>query len=195
MNRRTLIKAGLLTAALFFAPSAHAETYHLYFLGGQSNMVGFGYNNELPADLNKAVPNTRIFLGDPQNDFQPAEGNGLWPTLTPGFGTGARSDGESVATSNRFGPELAFAAHLQELRPGEHIAIIKYAKGGTSLDARQSRWGTWDPHDTRAGGPNKDQNPGINQYDHALATIFNALRTEDIDNDGEPDTLIPAGIV
>jgi hypothetical protein len=36
---------------------------------------------------------------------------------------------------------------------------------------------------------------GVNQYDHFLATLRYALRVDDIDGDGENDTLIPAGIV
>ena len=35
----------------------------------------------------------------------------------------------------------------------------------------------------------------INQYDNALATIRNATAHTDIDGDGQPDQLVPAGIV
>lgn len=175
-------------------PTAPAETYHLYFLAGQSNMDGYGYTRDLPADLNTAVPETRIFLGQLRGDHQPAGGVGTWTTLTPGFGVGASTDGTTVQTSGRFGPELTFATRLRELRPDEHIAIIKYAKGGSSLDVRaRGQWGTWDPDDSEPSPQGAHE--GVNQYDHALATIEAATRVRDIDNDGEPDTLIPAGIL
>ncbi len=172
-------------------PLATAGTYHLYYFGGQSNMVGFGRASELPEDMQGPVDHTRIFFGQIRKDFEPAEGVGCWSDLTPGFGVGARTDGVTPQPSDRFGPELAFARRMRELRPDENIAIIKYARGGTSIDDRQPAAGTWDPHDTRGDGETK----GINQYDHALATIFNAIRVPDIDGDGEPDTLIPSGIV
>lgn len=186
MPRTLAALALLLTASL-----ANADDYYLYFLGGQSNMDGYGFVNELPESLMGEVEGVRIYLGQIRQDLQPAEGVGTWAALTPGFGTGSRTDGESVTPSARFGPELTFARHLRQLRPGEKIAIIKYARGGSSIDDRITGSGTWDPHDTRGEGDTK----GINQYDHALATIANATHEHDIDGDGEPDRLIPAGIV
>lgn len=38
-------------------------------------------------------------------------------------------------------------------------------------------------------------NSHVNQYDHFLATLRNAFTVSDIDNDGEMDRLLPAGIV
>ncbi len=181
-------------AALALALSAslaHADTYHVYFLGGQSNMDGYGFVDQLPESLAGETEGVRIFLGQIAQDLQPVTGTGVWTALTPGFGTGSRTDGETVTPSSRFGPELAFAHHLRELRPGEKIAIIKYAKGGSSIDDRAADWGTWDPHDARGEGETK----GVNQYDHALATIASAMQAQDIDGDTEPDTLIPAGIL
>ncbi len=187
MNNAKL--AAITLAAL--AQAAPAGTYHLYYFGGQSNMVGFGHASELPEDMRGPVANTRIFFGQIRKDFEPAEGVGCWSELVPGFGVGANTDGKAAKPAGRFGPEFAFARRMRELRPDENIAIIKYARGGTSIDARQPAAGTWDPHDTRGEGESR----GINQYDHALATIFNAIRVPDIDGDGQPDTLIPAGIV
>lgn len=176
-----------LAALLVIASCAHADDYHVYFLAGQSNMDGYGMVSELPATLHNEVPGVRIFLGQVKNDAQPATGAGLWTAMTPGLGSGARTDGVTLTPGDRFGPELTFAARIRELRPTEKIAIIKYAKGGSSLDDRVAGWGTWDPHDARTDG--------INQYDHALATIDAAMRTQDIDGDGEPDRLMPAGIL
>ena len=186
----TRLVAALLPIALI-APTAFAETYHLYFVGGQSNMAGFGAVDELPEGQDAPVPGARIYTGGVRKDHEPADGPGLWADVTPGFGAGFRTDGETNALSGRFGPELSFARRIRALRPGEKIAIIKYAKGGSSIDDRNPTYGTWDPHDTRGEGPTG----GVNQYDHALSTIRNATRVQDIDGDGEPDTLIPAGIL
>lgn len=70
------------------------------------------------------------------------------------------------------GRELSFTRRMRELRPDENVAIIKYAKGGSSIDDRVVDWGTRDPHDTRS----EETNRGANQYDHALSTIRNAMR-------------------
>ena len=143
------MKRTLLATLAAAASLAHAETYHLYYFGGQSNMVGFGRTNELPEDMKGPVPDTRLFFGQTRKDFEPADGVGCWSDLTPGFGVGARTDGVTPSPSDRFGPELAFARRMRELRPDENIAIIKYARGGTSIDARQPAAGTWDPSSSR----------------------------------------------
>ena len=145
---RTLASLALsLTASL-----AHADTYYVYLLAGQSNMDGYGYNNQLPVELRGEVEGVRIFLGEHHEDLKPAEAVGLWSGLRPGFGTQAKTDGKEVTHGDRFGPELTFARHIRELRPSEKVAIIKYARGGTSIDARAQNWGVWDPHDTRGEG-------------------------------------------
>jgi hypothetical protein len=191
--KKTILGTLALTA---LAPLASAGTYHLYYFGGQSNMVGFGHASELPEDMRGPVDGARIFFGQIRKDFEPAEGVGCWSELVPGFGVGANTDGQTAKPAGRFGPEFAFARRMRELRPDENIAIIKYARGGTSIDDRQPAGGTWDPHDTRGEGETPPRaNAGVNQYDHALATIFNAIRVPDIDGDGEPDTLVPSGIV
>jgi hypothetical protein len=67
-------------------------------------------------------------------------------------------------------------------------SLIKYSRGGTSIDsAAAGRFGSWD---LDYGGQS-----GINQYDHFLATVRNAMAVEDIDGDGVRDQLVPAGIV
>ena len=45
--------------------------YRLYYLGGQSNMEGFGYNKELPDDLAVTSPDVRIFTGQIALDDEP----------------------------------------------------------------------------------------------------------------------------
>lgn len=173
-------------AFLIIGPVAEAAEYQLYFLGGQSNMEGYGYVSELPEEWKGPVGRVLIFTGNTGQDGENDGGAGLWEPLKPGHGMGFVTDGSANTLSERFGPELAFGKRAAELFPDHGIAIVKYSKGGTSLIEGGSGFGNWEP-DSELGG-------GINQYDHALATLRNALADQDIDGDGKPDTLIPAGI-
>ncbi len=175
--------------------SAKAETYKLYFLAGQSNMVGVGFINELPKKYNHISENVMIFRGNPGDDNKPVHklrgiaAMGVWGKLRPGYAGGSMSDGKNSYLGERFGPELSFGQTLEKLYPNQKIAIIKYARGGSSLYNMPKRKG-------KPKRNNWDQRAeGINQYDYALKTIRNAFAISDIDGDGERDTLIPAGII
>lgn len=166
------------------ATAVQAAEYRLYFLGGQSNMDGYGHVADLPAAYRGRVAGVHIFHGQPVSDGLPDEVPGKWAPLQPGHGAGFSSNGKENQLSDRFGPELTFGFRLRALDPDANVAIIKYAFGGTALDRRVSAYGTWDP-----------DVDGNNQYDFALATLRNALAVADIDGDGEADRLVPAGIV
>jgi hypothetical protein len=184
-----LVLLGILSCA---APPPKARTYRVYYLGGQSNMEGFGYTKDLPEELRAPVGGVYIFHGNQGLDGKPVDGRGLWAPLQPGHGVGFRSDGRVNAYSERFGCELSLGRRLRELEPDAGVALIKYSREGTSIAAAAAgTWGCWDPD--FAGG--EGVGTGINQYDHFLATIRNAFAARDIDGDGEPDLLIPAGIV
>lgn len=171
-----------------FLTAQSKDQFLLFYLGGQSNMNGFGYNKDLPAELTKPFDKVWIFSGNPADDNQPNGGDGIWTPLTPGFGAGFTSNGQENKLSNRFGLELTFAQKLQERYPNKKIALIKYAKGGSSIDSLAARhFGSWEP-DFKSG-------QGINQYDHFLATLNNAMSVRDIDGDGKEDELIPTGIL
>ncbi len=190
MNTDTVIKRSflLLAGVAMTQPIAAQTTYKVYFLGGQSNMDGFGYVSELPDDLRGPVPGVMIFHGSPAPDGGAVDGRGMWSRLRPGHGVGFAADGKTNFYSERFGVELTFARRLRELEPNAKIAIIKYSRGGTSLDsAAAGESGSWDPD---YGG-----RTGVNQYDHFLATVRNAMAVDDIDGDGAADVLVPAGIV
>ncbi len=164
------------------------DTFRLFFLGGQSNMDGHGYNSDLPESLESDFKNVWIFHGNPVADDKENGGKGIWEILKPGHGTGFSSDDQQNNLSNRFGLELSFAKKIQQLYPNEKIAIIKYSRGGTSIDSLAARhFGSWEP-DYRG-------KTGINQYDHFLKTIANASETRDIDKNGKIDKLIPSGIL
>ncbi len=176
------------------AVSARSADFHVYYLGGQSNMDGYGFVSELPEDLRGEVDGVWIFHGNMGKDGTPPDGRGMWSILKPGHGRSFASDGYANRYSDRFGPELTFALAMKKKYPERNIALIKYSRGGTSIDADASaatRFGCWDPEWQGGEGEGK----GVNQYDHFLATLANARADTDIDNDGEADRLIPAGIL
>jgi hypothetical protein len=168
---------------------AQYDTLRVYFLGGQSNMDGYGRVSELPDRLSSGVEGVWIFQGNPaEDDVESADGRGVWSPLEPGHGAGFGSDGKENRYADRFGVELTFAERMLELRPHESIALIKYSRGGTSIDsAAADRFGSW--------APDFVGRTGVNQYDHALATMRAAMSTRDVNGDGLRDVLIPAGIV
>jgi len=185
--------AAIVSAVLGAGPAPVAATdFYLYYLGGQSNMDGYGKVAELPEPERGEVPSVPIFHGNTAADGVAVDGRGVWETLRPGHGVGFTSDGAVNRPSDRFGVELTFARALQSARPDRRIAIIKYSRGGTSLAIDAARhFGCWDPDFDGGTGPGA----GINQYDHFLATIVHAAAVRDIDGDGQDDRLIPAGIV
>ncbi len=164
------------------------STIRLFFLGGQSNMEGHGLNAELPDSLSATSENVWIYHGNPTADKDETGGLGLWEKLKPGHGAGFISDGGSNNLSRKFGPELSFGQRISELYPGEKIALVKYARGGSSIDAMAAReYGYWEM--------DYQGKAGVNQFDHFLKTVDGALATRDIDGDGIEDDLVPSGII
>lgn len=186
MKRLKLISCVIILSlfALSCNNKQQGNTYYIYYMGGQSNMEGFGYANELTDEYNQEFSEIPIFCGTTAYDGDSiAGGKGKWDILRPGYGVGFYSDGVLNYYSRRVGPELTFGVEMNKLNPERKIAIIKYARGGSSLSDK-SKWGTWNP-----------ENEQVNQYDHFLTTLENAFASKDIDGDGVDDTLIPAGIV
>jgi lysophospholipase L1-like esterase len=171
------------------ATSANRDVseYRVYFLGGQSNMEGFGFVSELSEQQRKPAPRAMIFQGRMAEDGQEGGGIGLWAPLAAGYGTGFSTDGTSNALSDRFGPELSFGQRLSERKTTNKIAIIKYTRGGSALVDGVSGFGSWDPDYAKGNRRN--------QYDNALTAILRAMAVTDIDGDGRVDRLTPAGIL
>lgn len=194
MNLRTTIYLVIMAMSLLATTPnwTHAEDFDVIFLGGQSNMEGFGYVKELPEELGQEIPGCYIFHAHASLDQQPIGGKGRWSPLKPGHGVGFTSDGSTNNYSDRFGVELSVAAELRRLRPDRKIAIIKYARNGSSIhQGAAGSWGCWEPDFLAPAGEHRH----INQYDHFLATIRNATTSADIDQDGTIDTLNPIGIL
>jgi hypothetical protein len=183
----TTIAVGMVLGAAGPLP-LHGKTYALFFLGGQSNMVGFGKASALPPPLNQPIPRVMIFDGNPAGDCEARGGVGIWAALRPGHGIGFGSDGTTNAYSDRFGLEMSFAATLRARVPELNVALLKYARNGSSIDAAAAgQFGCWTP--------GFDSCNGVNQYDHFLAAVNTALSVDDIDGDAERDTLVPTCIV
>ncbi|NOR75506.1 MAG: hypothetical protein GQ525_10145 [Draconibacterium sp.] len=181
-------KLSFIILILLIVLNISAKKYIVFYLGGQSNMDGYGYVKELPKNLNQPITGVYIFHGNTTKDTFNIGGDGIWDVLKPGHGVGHSSNFEENNLSNRFGIELTFATQMQKYFPDENIALIKYSRGGTSIHKDAAGpFGCWEP-DFTVG-------TGINQYDHFLATIKNAYLVKDIDGDGEEDELIPAGIL
>lgn len=172
----------------FLLAQPKKDTIRVFYLGGQSNMEGFGYVKGLPDSLSKKFKNVFIYQGNPVGDNDKNGGLGKWDVLQAGHGTGFSSDGISNKLSDRFGIELSFAKKLQELYPNQKLAFIKYARNGSSIDSiGTSSFGAWEP-DFNGG-------KGKNQYDYFLKTVNNAMAVKDINGDGVEDVLIPTGII
>ena len=167
-------------------PIREGTTYKLYFLGGQSNMEGYGFSEELPENTFNSPQKAMIYVGQMAFDNETHGGVGIWQPLTPGLGTGFKTDGTTNELSNRFGPELFFGLTMTDQSNDENVAIIKYALGGSGL-AEGVGYSNWHP--------DFSEGAGINQYDNALKTLRNALVPSDLDGDGIADRLVPSGIV
>lgn len=165
-----------------------ADTIRVFYLGGQSNMEGYGKSKELPKTLSKKFDNVYIFHGNPTGDNHASGGLGKWENLRPGHGTGFSSDKKTNTISDHFGIELSFAQRMSELYPNQKIALIKYARNGSSIDSSGvAYFGSWEP--------DYNGQTGINQYDYFLKTVRDAMAVADINADGRTDILIPSGII
>lgn len=166
---------------------AAGTTFDLYFLSGQSNMDGFGYSEQLPETLRQTQEGVWIYAGNSVGNGEEGGGLGSWAPMTPGYGTGFWSNGEENSLSDRFGPELPFAARLRAQNPDRQIAIIKASRGGTSLALGASGYGDW--------AIDYNEGNGRNSYDNALTAISRAMSDHDIDGDGRADRLNPKAII
>jgi len=145
-------------------------------------------NAELPDYLATENESVWIFHGNPTPDEDKNGGLGKWDKLKPGNGAGFKSDGTDNNLSAKFGIELSFAKRLQELYPNDNIALLKYARGGSSIDSIAARnFGSWE-FDYKG-------TTSINQFDHFLSTVREAIKSRDIDGNGVEDELIPQGII
>jgi hypothetical protein len=74
------------------AQAINSDTVRVFYLGGQSNMDGYGYSKDLPEEFQGENREVWIFHGNPVGDDLPDGGLGKSPTpgttkLTRRFGT------------------------------------------------------------------------------------------------------------
>ena len=81
--------------------SQNNEKFLLFYLGGQSNMDGYGYNSKLPDSLSKTFEDVYIFHGNPVGDNKENGGIGNWAKLMPGHGTGFSSNFQNTTFRNK----------------------------------------------------------------------------------------------
>lgn len=173
-------------STVLFAQKIEKDSFRLFFLGGQSNMEGHGLNAELPDSLRGQIENVWIYQGSPTGDDNPKGGLGKWDNLRSGNGAGITTDGVGIQYAHKFGPELSFGKKIAAMYPDDKIAIIKYARGGSSIDSMAARnYGSWE-----FGFSSTD-----NQFDYFLKTVEGALSENDIDGNGIEDVLKPSGII
>lgn len=151
------------SAEIGITSNTESEPIRTYLIAGQSNADGYAlgagvldYGSLAPAydlfdigreELVSEYEMVTIFRGAYDN------GSGSWQYLAPGFGI--------TGNGNRFGPELSFG-HVVQGFFDEQIALIKYARGGTSLAYE------WNPESSE-----------INQYDYFIHTVANAIAEEE----------------
>lgn len=126
--------------------AAQADHCRVFLLGGQSNMAGRAPVSDLPT--------SPVNLQNPQDDVLFYYNSSL-TTLRPGSGAD-------------FGPEVTFGRTIADEFPAETFALIKYARGGTSLVDE------WDPI---SGG---DYSTFRSKVTNGLSALTNAGHTYEI---------------
>ncbi|WP_437640548.1 sialate O-acetylesterase [Sorangium sp. So ce854] len=124
----------LAAGVLSISASAMAQPVKVFVLAGQSNMVGFGVGDDLPAGLRSQ----RDIWYD---HFNPdARQGGMYAAATSTDWGPLEPKGEA----RRYGPEITFGHAIAAAYPEHRIAIVKVAQGGTNL---VDHWGRGLPPD------------------------------------------------
>jgi hypothetical protein len=105
----------------------------VYILSGQSNMDGRGRKSELVAELAPwAKPQEDVSIAYSNSSKRgPYATDGFVP-LEPGYSVPPGTK-ERKLPGDTFGPEVSFGRTIADAHPGEHIVLIKFSEGGTSL--------------------------------------------------------------
>lgn len=115
----------LCTALLVLPGPARATAWDVYLLVGQSNMDGRGKAAELSDEQRAPLEGAQIFYRNPPTSSE------TWKPLAPGYSVAPGYKG--TLPSLTFGPEIGFVRSMMKVRPGDHLALIKGSKGGSSL--------------------------------------------------------------
>jgi hypothetical protein len=113
-------------------PVTENRPVKVFILAGQSNAVGYNHIKELRVSrsfLTENSANLANVMFWPGSNARPGFEN-VWTKLQPGI---SEISVKEPYKDGCFGPEIGFALTLQKLLPGDKIAIIKYAEGGTGI--------------------------------------------------------------
>ncbi len=105
---------GLKKTALNKSSALNNKPDILFLLSGQSNMAGNGFLPDLPK------------TSEYEAYRLPLKNVSIWNAKT--------KEWTLFEITDRFGPEVGFAHTLSKALPDTHIGIVKYARGGTSMD-------------------------------------------------------------
>ncbi len=149
------------TIAASVTPITKAGELLIYLVGGQSNGDGRAEAAQLSDKLRK--PRTDIPF------YYRSEGynTGLYGPLRPG------SAGVPTPKDSAFGPEITFGRDLvdwiNQHHPDDRVAIIKYAKGGSSLHT------DWKPDGTAASD---NDGPYYQRFQETVSAGLLALKAD-----------------
>jgi iduronate 2-sulfatase len=117
------------------APMARAEHYEVFLIAGQSNCDGRGAVSELTGPLAKwAKPQSDVHIAYSCSKLRgPALSSAGFQPLRPGWSVAPGKNRPKALPGRTFGPEVSFGRGLADRLPGKHVALIKFAEGGTSL--------------------------------------------------------------
>jgi len=130
------------------ASTAMAEHYEVFILAGQSNMDGRGKTGELVGNLSTwAGKQGDVIINYSNSTLRGPYTSGGWRPLEVGYsvppGTKQKFGLNYLMPGETFGPEVAFGRTVAEGMSGQHVAIIKFSEGGTTLSK------DWDPANHR----------------------------------------------
>ncbi len=111
-----------------------AAHYEVFILAGQSNMDGRAKAAELTGPLATwagAQKDVEICYSDSNRRGKALSSEG-WVALQPGFSVAPGSKLETLP-GKTFGPEVSFGRTMADAWGAKHVALLKFAEGGTSL--------------------------------------------------------------
>ncbi len=155
------MKPILCLALLVLAGCADAKHYDVFLIAGQSNGDGRGAAADLTGELSRyAEPQPDVPIAYSCSSLRgPVLASEGFQPLQPGWSVAPGRNKPKSLPSRTFGPEVSFGRALADALPERHVALIKYAEGGTSLK--------------------RDWNPAVRDrlYDAFLAFVAQSLKT------------------
>jgi carbohydrate esterase-like sialic acid-specific acetylesterase len=158
---RWVIGLVILLAAGANSAWAQKNFYKVFLLAGQSNMVGQGNSLDLPEEYRTPPKNAYIFE------------EGQWQRLRPLDDPGERFRDQGYSEM-KFGPEIGFGHAIAKAWPDQRVGIIKFAVGGTGINAWLPSW------DRNKVAMTNDLQKGV-LYDYMMAKYQAAKVTSELE--------------